>query len=481
MNEKIVPVILCGGVGSRLWPLSRASFPKQYLKIGNDNEKTLLQNTFERIKKLENLDDPILICNEEHRFIVAEQLREIGIKPKSILLEPFGRGTAPAIALAGIKAREGGKDPFLLVLSSDHEIKNSENFLSSIRSGLNEVQKGRLVTFGVVPNSPETGYGYIQAMDNLDPISLKGSVIKRFIEKPDIESAKNFIVDNSFTWNSGIFLFQTNNILNQIRNFFPEIILNCEKALEKSNFDLDFQRLNKEFFSKCTDISIDIAVMEKTNLGTVIPLDAGWSDIGSWNKVWETSTKDIQNNSVEGNVLVKNSFNSLIKSESRLLVAIGIKNLIVIETSDAILVANKDCSQDVKGIVNDLNKLNLNEGKEHKKIFRPWGNYISVAEDHNWKVKKISVKPHQSLSLQMHEHRAEHWIVVNGIAKVEIDQKTIILEANQSAYIPPRSRHRLTNNGDSLLVLIEVQSGNYLGEDDIFRYEDNYGRISKNK
>ena len=481
MREKIIPVILCGGVGSRLWPLSRASFPKQYLKIGNDNTKTLLQNTFERIKKLENLDDPIIICNEEHRFIVAEQLREIGIKPKSILLEPFGKGTAPAIALAGIKAKEEGNDPLLLVLSSDHEIKSSENFLKSIRAGIKEVEKGRLVTFGVVPNKPETGYGYIQAMNNLDPISLKGSEIKRFFEKPDIELAKEFIKDNSFTWNSGIFLFQTNNILNQIRNFSPHIIHNCENALQKSKFDLDFQRINKDFFSNCENISIDIAVMEKTNLGTVIPLDAGWSDIGSWNKVWETSKKDLQNNYLEGNVLIKNSFDSLIKSESRLLVALGIKNLVVIETSDAILVANKDCSQNVKEIVSDLDKLNLNEGKEHKKIFRPWGNYISIAEDHNWKVKKITVKPYQSLSLQMHKHRAEHWIVVNGKAKVEIDQKTIILEANQSAYIPPRSRHRLSNNEDSLLVLIEVQSGNYLGEDDIFRYEDNYGRISRKK
>ena len=479
MSEKIIPVILSGGVGSRLWPLSRASFPKQYLKIGQKNSKTLLQNTFERINQLENLDDPIIICNEEHRFIVAEQMREVNIKPKSIILEPFGKGTAPAIALAAIKAKSEGNDPFLLVLSSDHEIKNSANFLNSIRSGIKEVKKGRLVTFGVVPNSPETGYGYIEAMNSLDPVSLKGSEIKNFFEKPDIESAKRFISDSSFTWNSGIFLFQTSNILRQLKNYFPEIIHHCENALLDSKFDLDFQRINKDSFSKCMDISIDIAVMEKTKLGTVIPLDAGWSDIGSWNKVWETSKKDSQNNSVEGNVLIKNSYDSLLKSENRLLVAIGIKNLVIIDTSDAILVANKDCSQDVKQIVKDLNDLNLNDGKEHKKIFRPWGNYISIAEDHTWKVKKISVKPYQSLSLQMHEHRAEHWIIVSGIAKVEIDQKIIILEANQSAYIPPRSRHRLSNNGESLLVIIEVQSGNYLGEDDIFRYEDLYGRISK--
>ena len=479
MREKIIPVILCGGIGTRLWPLSRASYPKQFLKIGVHNTKTLLQNTFERIKKLENLDDPIIICNEDHRFIVAEQFREIGIKPKSILLEPYRRGTAPAIALAALKAKEEGNDPFLLVLSSDHEIKNNENFLNSIRSGIKEVKKGRLATFGVVPNSPETGYGYIQAMNNLDPISLKGSKIKKFFEKPDIELAKKFILDNSFTWNSGIFLFKTNNIIHQIKKYFPEIINHCENALENSKLDLDFQRIDKNFFSKCVDISIDKAVLEKTNLGTVIPLDAGWNDIGSWKKVWETSKKDIQNNSLEGNVFIKNTQDSLLKSESRLLVAIGIKNLVIIETSDAILVADKDSSQEVKQVVKDLDQLKLNDGKEHKKIFRPWGNYISIAEDNTWKVKKITVKPNQSLSLQMHEHRAEHWIIVSGTAKVEIDQNIKILEANQSAYIPPRSKHRLSNNGDSHLVLIEVQSGNYLEEDDIFRFEDIYGRINR--
>lgn len=479
MREKIIPVILCGGIGSRLWPLSRASFPKQFLKIGQHNTKTLLQNTFARIDKLENLDDPIIVCNEDHRFIVAEQFREIGIKPKSILLEPYRRGTAPAIALAALKAKEEGKDPFLLVLSSDHEIKKSENFLNSIRSGIKEVEKGRLVTFGVVPNSPETGYGYIQAKNNLDPVSLKGSEIKNFFEKPDIELAKKFIVDNSFTWNSGIFLFKTNDIINQIKKYSPEIIKYCENSLAKSKFDLDFQRIDKDFFSKCEDVSIDIAVMEKTNLGTVIPLDAGWNDIGSWKKVWENSKKDIQNNSLEGNVFIKNTQDSLLKSENRLLVAIGIKNLVIIETSDAILVADKDSSQEVKQVVKDLDQLKLSDGKEHKKIFRPWGNYISIAEDNTWKVKKITVKPNQSLSLQMHEHRAEHWIIVSGTAKVEIDQNIKILEANQSAYIPPRSKHRLSNNGDSHLVLIEVQSGNYLEEDDIFRFEDIYGRINR--
>jgi len=478
MSEfSIIPVILCGGSGSRLWPLSRKSFPKQFLSISSETNKSLLQNTYQRIKNLKGLKEPILICNEEHRFIVAEQMREINIKPRSILLEPFGRNTAPAVTLAAIKSLEFKNDAHLLVLSSDHIIEDEEQFIKIINAGIKYANDGRLVTFGVIPDEPATGYGYIKSDIPLEESTLKGYKVDSFLEKPDLITANELIKDKRYTWNSGMFLFKANTILNEIKKFAPEVFTACEKSLEEKLLDLDFQRLNQDSFNKCPNISIDVAVMEKTEKGTVLPLKANWTDVGSWNAVWKISKKDESNNFIEGSVIAKNSYNCYLRGEKRLIAAIGIKNLVVIETSDAILVADKSQSQEVKNVVNSLKERGIREGQEHKKIYRPWGSYESIVEEARWQVKIINVKPGEKLSLQMHHHRSEHWIVVSGTAQVEIDEKEITLHENQSSYIPIGSKHRLSNPGKIPLKLIEVQSGSYLGEDDIHRFEDNYGRI----
>ncbi len=477
-SNSIIPVILCGGSGTRLWPLSRKSFPKQFLSLSSNSNKSLLQLTQERIKNLIGLRDPILICNEEHRFLVAEQMRQININPLTILLEPFGRNTAPAITLAAIKALELDNDPTLLILSSDHMIEDEKQFIKVIEDGLNYVKKQRLVTFGIIPKTPETGYGYIKSEEPIKNGLNLGSNIDCFVEKPDLKKAKEFINDERFTWNSGMFMFKAQTILNEIKRFSPDIFNHCNNALKDNLFDLNFQRLNKDDFFKCPNISIDYAVMEKTNLGTVLPLDAGWTDIGSWNSVWEISDKDDKGNVIKGNVVAKKTSNCYVRSEKRLITTIGLKDLIIVETSDAILVANKEESQEVKNIVNALKKQSIPEGQDHKKIYRPWGFYESIVDEERWQVKLINVEPGEKLSLQLHHHRSEHWIIVSGTAKVEIDEKEITLHENQSSYIPLGSKHRLSNPGKIPLKLIEVQSGSYLGEDDIERFEDNYGRIS---
>ena len=481
LKSCIIPVILCGGTGSRLWPLSRQSYPKQFLSINSKANKSLLQSTQERIKNINGLRDPILICNEEHRFLVAEQMREINIKPNSILLEPIGRNTAPAIVLAALKAIEIEKDPILLVLSSDHFIGNQSQFIKVLNEGIQYAERERLVTFGVIPDSPDTGYGYIKSELPLDGSKVYGSNIESFIEKPDLETAKELIKDKRYTWNSGMFIFKANSILKEIKNHAPIILKYCKEALEESLFDLDFQRLKKEVFKKCPNISIDVAVMEKTNIGTVLPLEAKWTDIGSWDSIWKISNKDINNNFIKGKVLAKDTTNCYLRSEKRLITTIGIKDLIIIETSDAILVAEKSKSQEVKNVVNLLKQEGISEGQEHKKIYRPWGFYESIIDEERWQVKIINVKPGEKLSLQKHHHRSEHWIVVSGTANVEIDGKQTTLHENQSSYIPIGSKHRLSNPGKIMLKLIEVQSGSYLGEDDIQRFEDNYGRVHKKK
>ena len=474
-NSYIFPLILCGGSGSRLWPLSRESYPKQFLSIKKENKYTLLQQTIKRILPLKNLKKPILVCNEEHRFIVAEQMREINIEDFIILLEPFGRNTAPAITLAALKSLELDEDPTLLVLSSDHEIKNIEKFLTVIEMGLEFTEKNKLVTFGVVPKTPEVGYGYIKAKKPFGE-NIEGLHIESFIEKPDKETAKKLIQDSRYTWNSGMFMFKAKDIINEINKFSPEILTSCQNALNKSKFDLVFQRLDKISFEKCNEISIDIAVMEKTNRGVVIPLDAGWSDVGSWDVVWETSKKDYDGNYTEGKVLLENTKNSYLRSENRLIVGIDLNDLIIVETRDAILITNKKSSQKVKKIVKHLKENKMPESNTHTKVYRPWGHYLSVVEGNRWQVKLIMVKPGGKLSLQMHHHRSEHWVVVSGTAKVEVDNKIEILSENQSIYIPLGSKHRLSNPGKLFLTLIEVQSGSYVGEDDIVRFEDIYGR-----
>ncbi len=475
MSSNIVPIILCGGSGTRLWPLSRESYPKQFLSIKKNDELSLLQKTVKRILTLKNLKKPILVCNEEHRFIVAEQMRELKIKEFIILLEPLGKNTAPAISIAALKSIEIDDDPTLLVLSSDHEIKNVGKFLEVVEIGLKFAEMNKLVTFGVVPKSPETGYGYIKAKKPFGD-KIEGFDIESFIEKPDKKTAEKLILDNRFTWNSGMFMFKAQEIIKELNKFSPEILINCKNSINKSLFDLDFQRLDKDSFEKCDDISIDVAVMEKTSKGIVIPLDVGWSDVGSWEVVWETSLKDNNGNCTEGKVVIENTKNSYIRSENRLIVGIDLNDLVVVETRDAILISDKRSSQKVKNIVNHLKKINIPEGRTHTKVYRPWGHYLSVVEANRWQVKLISVKPGEKLSLQMHHHRSEHWVVVSGTAKVEVNDEVSTLSENQSVYIPLGSKHRLSNPGKIDLTLIEVQSGSYVGEDDIVRFEDLYGR-----
>ena len=479
-SKKILPVILCGGSGSRLWPLSRQSFPKQFLSLNFTDGYSLLQKTQQRIKNIDNILKPILICNEEHRFIVAEQMRKIEVKPSAIILEPFGRNTAPAITVAAIKALDMYDDPNLLILSSDHQIDNEEAFSNVIEKGLEYSENDSLVTFGIVPTSPETGYGYIKSEESLDAKQIRGSKIVCFTEKPDKSNAEIFIKDNRFTWNSGIFLFKASLILKELNKFSKDLVENCYSSLDKKLYDLDFQRLDKNSFAACPNVSIDIAVMEKTNNAYVLPLNVGWSDVGSWDFVWKISKKDSHGNVIEGNVVEKNTENSFLSSQNRIIAAIGIKNMIVVETRDAILVANKDQAQEVKNIVSLLNEKKIPQGIEHQKSFRPWGSYESLVKESKWQVKLIEVNPGERLSLQKHKFRSEHWVIVSGIAKVEIDGKEMILKENQSSYIPVGSKHRLSNPGLNILKIIEVQSGSYLGEDDIERFDDNYGRIIKN-
>jgi len=478
IKNPIIPIILCGGTGTRLWPLSRRSFPKQFLSLNDKGNKTLLQKTQERLFSIKDIHRPILICNEEHRFIVAEQMREINISPWKILLEPFGRNTSAAISLGAILALEEYENPNLLILSSDHNINHTKKFIEKIYDGLIYSEKGRLVTFGVIPDSPETGYGYIEAEKSLKNEDGSGANINKFIEKPNQNLAEKFIKDKRYTWNSGMFLFKAKTIMNEIEKFAPQINKYCKESLKDSEKDLDFQRINQKSFKKCPNISIDVAVMEKTELGTVLPLDVGWSDIGSWESIWKLSPKDSNGNSFKGNVITKNASNCLINSESRLLVGIGIKELIIVETNDAILISQKSESQEVKNIVEELKLRGISEGLEHKKILRPWGNYETLIEDLKWKVKIITVKPFEQLSLQKHLHRSEHWVVVRGQALVQVDEKKMILKENESTYIPQGAKHRLSNNIDSPLVIIEIQTGSYLGEDDIQRFEDNYGRLN---
>ena len=473
---KIIPIILCGGSGNRLWPLSRRSYPKQFLSLLSDHDKSLLQQTQERISNIKNIESPIIICNEDHRFLVAEQMREIGVSPKSIILEPEGKNTGPAIALGALKAFEEDENSVLLILSADHIIKDVSIFTTALEKGFKYALQDNLVTFGIVPNYAETGYGYIESEDNLNNKDIEVSKIKKFIEKPKREVAEKLIKSNRYTWNSGMFIFKTSLILEELGKYSPLIIKQCKEAIDNSSMDLDFLRIDAKKFSKCPNTPIDVAVMEKTTNGLVISLDAGWSDIGSWKSLWEKEKKNSQGNVIQGKTIDFNSQNCYLRSENRLLVTLGLKNTIVVETADAILIANKNNSDYLKSIVSELDSKGYKEGLLHKKIYRPWGSYLSLVEDKRWQVKRIEVTPGSSLSLQMHHHRAEHWTVVEGTAKVEIDNNIFILSENQSTFIPLGAKHRLSNPGKINLTLIEVQSGDYLGEDDIIRFKDEYGR-----
>ncbi len=478
IQNKILPIILSGGYGTRLWPISRESFPKQYLNLIENNHQSLLQKTILRLKDLKDIDNPMILCNEEHRFIAAEQLRQIQIKPKLILLEPFGRNTAPAITLASLKATENGEDPILIILPSDHYIKDNNLFLESLNEGIEFARQDRLVTFGILPTSPETGFGYIKAEEPIFNGKNKSSNIKEFIEKPNIELALKYIEDKRFAWNSGIFVFKASAIKRELKRFFPELIEHCKNAIVDKNFDMDFQRINPEEFKKCLNISIDNAIMEKTTLGTVLPLKTKWSDLGSWEAIWDNSKKDKNNNYLSSNLIIDDVKNCFLKSDNRLIVAVGIKDLIVVDTNDATLIIDKNQINKIKSIVEKLNEKNIEEGKRHKKVYRPWGHFISIEEGPNWKVKRIEVNPHEKLSLQLHKYRAEHWIIVEGTAEIQVEESFITLNKNQSTFIPIGSKHRLSNPSSESLILIEVQSGTYLGEDDIIRFKDEYNRLN---
>lgn len=474
----MIPVVLSGGSGTRLWPLSRSSYPKQFLSI--TEKKTLFQLTLERIhslnQALSNFQNPIIVTNENHRFIVAEQLRQAKTSAE-ILLEPIARNTAPAIAAAAELALSRGEDPILLILAADHVIEKQEAFNQAIAVGLAAAELGKLVTFGIVPTAPEIGYGYIKAQQKVEHSDLKSYPVAQFVEKPNRATAEQYIADGSYLWNSGMFMFKASIYLKELEKFNPAIVKNAKNAIQNSKNDLDFVRLDKVSFEQCPEDSIDYAVMEKTEHAVVVPLNAKWNDVGAWNSVWEVSQKDENGNSLRGDVITQDTHNSLIHAETRLVSTLGVENIVVIETADAVLVAAQSKVQDIKKIVEKLKSNQRCEIDAHRKVYRPWGSYDSINNGSRYQVKCIVVNPGQKLSLQMHHHRAEHWIVVNGTAKVRKGDETVLLTENQSIYIPLGETHALENPGKVPLELIEVQSGSYLGEDDIVRFEDVYGRV----
>jgi mannose-1-phosphate guanylyltransferase len=432
----------------------------------------MLQDTVLRLQGLD-AEAPLLICNESHRFLVAEQLLECNVEPQSIVLEPFGRNTAPAIAVAALS--QASEDSILLVLAADHVITNVEEFHRLVRLGEKVCAEGKLVTFGIVPSKPETGYGYIQAGEEVESGIHQ---VEAFVEKPDAATAEQYVGAGNYYWNSGMFMFRAKDFLSELKDRQPKILEQCSAALRDAKSDLDFIRLDAAQFETCPSDSIDYAVMEHTKNGVVIPSDIGWSDVGSWSSLWEVGDKDADGNKFVGDVIAKNSKNNLVHADGRLVTLVGIDDVVVVDTDDAILIASRDQVQDVKSIVNELKSRGRCEHLNHRKVIRPWGSYDSVDMDDGFQVKRISVKPGASLSLQMHHHRAEHWIVVSGTAEVTCGEKVFLVEKNQSTYIPLGETHRLRNPGKIPLKLIEVQSGDYLGEDDIVRFEDNYGRTT---
>lgn len=461
------PVIIAGGSGSRLWPLSRKNLPKQLLALCGKH--TMLQNTLLRLGGLDTTK-PIVVCGDEYRFMVAEQIRELGGQA-DIILEPVGRNTAPAVALAALHASAQGDDPLLLVLAADHEIGNVAAFHRAVEEGIPAAERGELVTFGVVPTHAETGYGYIKAAS-----CQNVSAVLEFVEKPDAPTAQAYLETGQYLWNSGMFLFKASAYLSALGTFCPDMLAACQAAIATETPDLDFIRVDEQAFADCPSDSIDYAVMERASNAVVVPLDAQWSDVGSWSALYAISDKDEAGNVFQGDVIALQTRDCYVRAEHKLIAAIGLDNVIVVETKDALLVASQEAAQQVKDIVASIQATGRGEHEYHREVYRPWGKYDSIDEGDRYQVKRITVKPGQRLSVQMHHHRAEHWIVVAGTAKVYRGDEEILLSENQSVYIPIGTVHALENPGKIPLELIEVQSGTYLGEDDIVRFDDWYGR-----
>jgi mannose-1-phosphate guanylyltransferase/mannose-6-phosphate isomerase len=468
----IYPVILSGGAGTRLWPLSRSLFPKQLLALVG--ESSLIQDTMLRVKGPE-FAPPLIVANIEHRFLIAEQMRQAGISPGAIVLEPVARNTAPAVAIAALMVAQKDPDGVMLLMPADHIVRNRAAFRQAVVTAEAAAAKNHLVTFGIKPDAPETGYGYIRRGAALKHLS--GSfAVARFVEKPDAATAKGYVDSGDYDWNSGMFVFKAGVFLAELERLEPELLAHCRAALDQGKKDMDFFRLEALSFAQARSISIDYAVMERTDKAAVVPVDMGWSDIGSWESLWTAAPRDDQGNAIKGDVLHHDTRNSYLRSEGPLVAAVGVEDIVVVATQDAVLVSRKDASQDVKRIVEQLERSGRELHTTHRKVYRPWGAYESIDSGDKYQVKHITVNPGAKLSLQMHHKRAEHWIVVSGIAQVTCDDKVFALEANESTYIPLGAKHRLENVGAEPLHLIEVQSGSYLGEDDIVRFEDTYGR-----
>ncbi len=469
-SERIHPVVLSGGSGTRLWPMSRASLPKQLLAL--NGARTMIQDTVLRAGG-SGAEPPILLCSEGHRFLIAEQMQSIGVTPRAIVLEPMGRNTAPAATIAALLVAEQDSDGIVLLLPSDHVVTNPAEFATAVARAALAARQGHIVTFGITPSSAETGYGYIQCGPGL---SNGVNRVKRFAEKPDSATAQKYLASGDYLWNSGMFVFRADVMLAELSRLEPALVESCRESLRAAKRDLDFVRLDAAAFEKAKNISIDYAVMERTTKAAVVPCDIGWSDVGAWSSLWALQERDGNGNVLQGDVLVHDSHNSFVRSEKALTALVGVNNLVVVVTEDAVLVADKARAQDVKAIVDQLKSSGRAELSDHKVVFRPWGSYQGIDAGDGYQVKHIMVKPGGRLSLQSHKKRAEHWVVVQGVAQVTCDEKVFLLHENQSTFIPLGARHRLENPGKQPLRLIEVQSGSYLGEDDIVRYDDAYGR-----